>query len=80
MFSQIALLWGISRLADAGMSFGFLHLGLNAGLLSRGFLSPLLSLLTAGVSIMWGVRALRRDGVRLQIGASPAPEDVPQPQ
>jgi hypothetical protein len=72
MFSQIALLWGISRLADAGMSFGFLHLGVDAGLLSRGFLSPVLSLLTAGVSIMWGMRALRRDGISLQFDRSAA--------
>ncbi len=66
MFNQIALLWGVSRMLDAGMNFGFLHLGLDAGLLSRGFLSPILSLLTAGVSIMWGMRALRRDGVHVQ--------------
>ena len=72
MFTQIALLWGVSRLADAGMNFGFLHLGLDAGLLSRGFLSPVLSLLTAGVSIMWGMRALRRDGIHLQFGPARA--------
>jgi hypothetical protein len=68
MFTQVALIWGISRLADAGMSFGFLHLGIDAGMLSRGFLSPALSLLTAGVSIMWGMRALRRDGISLLFG------------
>ena len=54
------------------MNFGFLHLGLDAGLLSRGFLSPVLSLLTAGVSIMWGMRALRRDGIHLQFGPARA--------
>ena len=31
MFTQIALLWGLGRLIDAGMSLGFLHLGLDAG-------------------------------------------------
>ncbi len=72
MFTQVALLWGISRVADAGMNFGFLHLGLSAGLVSRGFFSPMLSLLTVGVSVVWGVRALRRDGIRLQLGVVPA--------
>ncbi len=68
MFTQVALLWGISRLADAGMSLGFLHLGVDAGLVSRGFLSPILTVVTVGVSAAWGVRALRRDGIRLQFG------------
>lgn len=78
MFNQVALLWGISRIMDAGMNFGFLHLGIDAGLLSRGFLSPVLSLLTCGVSIMWGMRALRRDGVRLQIRPAAVPAAAPE--
>lgn len=69
MFTQVALLWALSRAVDAGMSLGFLHLGLTAGLASRGFLSPLLTVITILVSIALGVRALRRDGIRFQIGA-----------
>src|SRR5262249_10313659 len=41
MFTQVALLWGGSRLLDAAMSVGFLSLGLEAGLLSRAVLSPM---------------------------------------
>ena len=70
MFTQIALLWGISRILDAAMNLGLLRMGIDAGLLSRGILSPVLGLLTVGLSIGWGMRALRLDGVRLQFGAS----------
>lgn len=69
MFTQIALLWGVSRLVDAAMNFGLLRIGLDAGLLSRGLLSPILGLLTVGISVVWGMRALRLDGVSLQFGA-----------
>jgi hypothetical protein len=68
MFTQIALLWGISRVADAAMNLGLLHMGLDAGLLSRGILSPILTVLTVGISIAWGMRALRLDGIHLQLG------------
>lgn len=70
MFTQVALLWGLSRMADAGMNFGLLHLGLDMGLLSRGFFSPVLTFVTVCASIGWGVRALRRDGIRLQFRVS----------
>lgn len=70
MFTQIALLWGVSRLADAGMSLGFLRYGLNAGLLSRGLFSPLLTMLTILICVVWGARALRRDGIRLRVGVA----------
>jgi hypothetical protein len=70
MFTQIALLWGLSRLADAGMNFGLLHVGLDMGLLSRGFFSPVLTFMTVCASVGWGVRALRRDGIRLQFRVS----------
>jgi hypothetical protein len=60
MFTQVALLWGIGRVLDAGMSLGFLHWGLDAGLLSRGVFSGLLSSLTIVVCAGWGWRCLRR--------------------
>jgi hypothetical protein len=60
MFTQVALLWGIGRVLDAGMSLGFLHFGLDAGLLSRGVFSGLLTTLTIVVCTVWGWRSLRR--------------------
>jgi hypothetical protein len=72
MFKQVALLWGGSRLVDAAMSLGFLHFGVTAGLLSRALLSPLLTVLAVGVCAVWGVRALRRDGVTLRLVPSVA--------
>ena len=65
MFTQVALLWGGSRLIDAGMSVGFLSLGLEAGLLSRAVLSPVLTVLSVVACTLWGRRALRREGVRV---------------
>jgi hypothetical protein len=70
MFSQVALIWGVSRLADAGMNLGFMHFGLDAGLLSRALLSPLLTVATVAICTFWGVRVLRRDGVRLRLGTA----------
>jgi hypothetical protein len=60
MFTQVALLWGIGRVLDAGMSLGFLHWGLDAGLLSRGVFSGVLSSLTILACAVWGWRCLRR--------------------
>jgi hypothetical protein len=68
MFTQVALFWGVSRLADAGMSLGFLRLGVNAGLLSRGVFSPVLTLATVALCTCWGWRALHRDGIKLRVG------------
>lgn len=68
MFSEVALLWGASRLADAGMNLSVLHFrGVDAGILSRGLLSPVLTLTTVAVCTFWGWRALRRDGVALRL-------------
>jgi hypothetical protein len=73
MFTQVALLWGGSRLIDAGMSVGFLVVGLRAGLLSRAVLSPVLTVLTVVGCTLWGMRALRREGVRVSFtGRGPA--------
>jgi len=60
MFTQVALLWGIGRMLDAGMSLGALHWGLDAGLLSRGVFSGVLSTISVAVCAMWGWRCLRR--------------------
>lgn len=60
MFTQVALLWGIGRLLDAGMSLGALHWGLDAGLLSRGVFSGALTTISVAVCTVWGWRCLRR--------------------
>jgi hypothetical protein len=75
MFSQVAMVWGGSRLIDAGMSLGLLHWGIDAGLLSRGVLSGLLTVLTIVGCACWGWRSLRRlPGVTLRwrLGGSAA--------
>jgi len=69
MFTEIAILFGVSRLADAGMTLSFLHFGVSAGMLSRSICSPLLTLCTIGVCTVWGFRRLRREGVRVRLGA-----------
>lgn len=70
MFTQVALLWGASRLLDAGLSLGLLHWGVDFGLLSRGLFSGVLTVLTIVVCAAWGARALRRiPGVTLRLGA-----------
>lgn len=73
MFVQVSLLWGLSRLFDAGLSLGVLHWGLAAGVFSRGICSSLLTVLSIGVCAYWGWSRLRRiEGVRFQFGPSAA--------
>ncbi len=75
MFSQVAMVWGGSRLIDAGMSLGLLHWGVDAGLLSRGVFSGLLTAVTVICCTIWGWRSLRRlPGVTLRwrLHGSPA--------
>lgn len=67
VFIRVALMWGVSRLVDAAMSLAFLHWSLDAGMLSRGVLSPVLTVLTVAVCTLWGWRAMRRAGVRLRL-------------
>jgi hypothetical protein len=68
LFTQVAIVWGVSRMIDAAMSLGLLHFGLDFGLLSRGLFSGLLTALTIGVCAAWGVHALRRmPGVTLRL-------------
>ncbi|MGN6251929.1 MAG: VC0807 family protein [Marmoricola sp.] len=78
MFVQVSLLWGVSRLLDAGMSLGVLHFGIAAGIFSRGVFSGLLTALSIGVCSYWGWSRLRRiEGVRFRFGHVPAPAGAP---
>ena len=73
MFVQVSLLWGISRLLDAGMSLGVLHWGIAAGVFSRGLFSGLLTALSVGACSYWGWSRLRRiEGLRFRFGSRPA--------
>jgi hypothetical protein len=65
MFRNVAIIWGVSRLADAALNVVFLHRGIGPGLLARGLFSPLLTLLTIAICTFWGWRALRSEGIRL---------------
>lgn len=60
LFTQVAMVWGSSRLVDAAMSIGLLHWGIDAGLLSRGVFSGVLTALTITGCAFWGWRSLRR--------------------
>jgi hypothetical protein len=73
VFTQVAVVWGGSRLLDAVMTLSLLHFGLDAVLLSRGVLSGGLTALTIVTCTVWGWRRLRRvPGVTLRL-RSPAP-------
>jgi hypothetical protein len=68
MFTQVSLVWGGSRLVDAGMSVGLLHRGVDMGLLSRGVFSGVLTIATVVVCACWGWRCLRRlPGITLRL-------------
>jgi hypothetical protein len=74
VFVQLALLWGLSRLVDAAMTVGFLHWGIEAGLLSRGVLSSLLTALTVLACTTYGWRKFRQlPDVTLRFGWRGAP-------
>ncbi len=71
MFIQVSLLWGVSRLVDAGMSIGVLHWGLAAGIFSRGVCSGMLTALSVVVCAYWGWSRLRRiPGVEFRLGGT----------
>lgn len=73
MFTEVALLWGVSRLADAGLSLGSLQWGMDAGVLSRGTLSIVLTLASILACAAWGWRRLHRiPGVRVTVGKAAA--------
>jgi hypothetical protein len=60
LFTEVALIFGVSRLLDVGMSLGLLRVGLDAGLLGRGLCSGSLTVLTIAVCTAWGWRSIRR--------------------
>jgi hypothetical protein len=73
MFTQVSLVWGGSRLVDAGMSIGFLHWGVDAGLLSRGVFSGVLTVMTVIACACWGWRCLHRlPGITLRLHPHPS--------
>lgn len=69
MFTQVCVLWGISRLIDAGMTWGFLQRSTSEAVLSRGFLSSALTVVSVLVCTAWGWSRIRRmDGFRIATG------------
>jgi hypothetical protein len=76
MFTEVAVIWGFSRIVDVALNLGFLHRGVDAGLWARGLLSPLLTVLAVAVCTAWGWRSLRRNGISLKISAA-GPPPVP---
>jgi uncharacterized membrane protein len=73
LFSEVAVVWGLSRVADAGMNLSFLRFGVDAGLLSRGLLSPILTGVTILICTWWGLRTFKREGIQLKLSPSSAP-------
>jgi hypothetical protein len=73
MFTEVAVIWGVSRLLDVAMNLGFLHKGVDAGLWARGLLSPLLTVTAVAVCTAWGWRSLRRNGIRIKLSARATP-------
>jgi hypothetical protein len=69
LFTEVCVVWGASRLVDAGMSLGFLRSGLDAGLFSRGMFSGTLTAVTIAVCAYWGWTRLNRiPGVVVRLG------------
>lgn len=66
MFRDVAILWGLSRIVDAAVNYGFLRIGVDSGLMARGVISPVLTVLTVALCAYWGNRCLHLDGIRLR--------------
>lgn len=66
MFSQVAMLWAVSRIVDAAVTTYMYSESTNAGMISRSTFTPALSALSIAGCIAFGMRALRRDGVAFQ--------------
>ena len=73
MFRDVAILWGLSRVVTALLSFQMLRVGTDAGLFARGVVSPLVTVLAVAVCTWWGWRSLRADGVRLRVRPAALP-------
>lgn len=70
MFIEVALVWGLSRVLDAGLSLGSLEMGTSFGVLARGVLSIGLTALSVAACAYWGWRRMRAiPGVRFRFGA-----------
>lgn len=69
MFIEVALVWGISRALDAGLSLGSLEFGTSFGVLVRGVLSVGLTIISVAACTYWGWRRMRAiPGVRFRFG------------
>lgn len=80
VFVNVALMWGGSRLLDAAMTWGFLQWSIDAGLLSRGVFSGLLTALTIAVCAAHGWRRLRSlPDVTLRLARRPTPAPAATP-
>jgi uncharacterized membrane protein len=66
MFRDVALLWGASRLISAGLSLGMMHSSVSAGLMARGVIAPVLTVVSVLACAAWGWRCLSLDGVSLR--------------
>ena len=70
LFIQVSVLWGATRILDAGMNLGALHLGLTAGVLSRLVLSGGLTVVSIGLCAYWGwTRLGRMEDVEVRMAA-----------
>jgi hypothetical protein len=70
LFIQVSVLWGVTRIIDAGMNLGALHLGLTAGVLARVVLSGGLTVVSIALCAYWGWTRLRRmEDVELRMAA-----------
>lgn len=69
MFIEVALVWGLSRALDAGLSLGSLEFGTSFGVLARGVLSIGLTAVSVAACAYWGWRRMRAiPGVRFRFG------------
>lgn len=63
MFSQVAMLWAVSRVVDAAVTTFMFTESTNAGMISRSTFTPALTASTIAGCVWFGMRALRRDGI-----------------
>lgn len=71
IFIEVALIWGFTRIVDAGISLNsLLNWGADASVLVRGVLSIGLTALSVAGCAYWGWRRIHRiPGVRFRFGA-----------
>jgi hypothetical protein len=77
MFTEVALIWGLSRVIDAVVTVVMMQTSMTAGLLSRSLISPTITVLSIGICAAWGLRALRSDGIHVRRGVLPTPAIAP---